>query len=98
MRCGGRADCGERELLKGFIDLAGAGRPRLASFNGRAFDLPVVWYRAMACGLSAPLLTSRGYDYRYDLEGHCDLLDLVRASGAEPPPLRPTRGRWRGDR
>ena len=73
-------------------------RPRLVTINGGAFDLPVIKYRAMAYGLSAPLLTSRDYSYRCDLEGHCDLLDLVRASGAEPPPLRPTRGRWRGDR
>ncbi len=63
LRCGGKSDYGERELLKGFVDHVGAKHPRLVTFNGRAFDLPVVKHRTMACGLSAPLLTSRDHAY-----------------------------------
>ena len=40
----------------------------------------------MACGLSAPLLTSREYSYRYDLEGHCDVLEALTDHGASARP------------
>ena len=73
LRCRGMADCSEHDLLKAFIDFVDKQQPRLVSFNGRAFDLPVIKYRAMKHGLTAPLLTNRDYTYRYDLEHHCDL-------------------------
>ena len=40
----------------------------------------------MACGRSAPLLTSREYSYLYDLEGHCDLPGALTDHGASTRP------------
>lgn len=59
LRCGGTAEYSEHDLLKAFIDYIEKQRPRLVSFNGRSFDLPVIKYRAMKHGLSAPMLPSR---------------------------------------
>ena len=63
LRCGGQANYTEEQLLRSFIEFAEKEKPRLVSFNGRSFDLPVIKYRAMVHGLSAPMLTS--YDYSY---------------------------------
>lgn len=86
LRCGGTAEYSEHDLLKAFIDFVDKQRPRLVSFNGRSFDLPVIKYRAMKHGLSAPLLTSSDYSYRYNLDHHCDLLEALTDFGASTRP------------
>jgi 3'-5' exonuclease len=82
LRCGGDPGYSEAELIRAFIDFVERLEPRLVSYNGRSFDLPVIKYRAMVHGLSAPLLTSRDYTYRYSTDHHCDLLEVLTDFGA----------------
>ena len=84
---GGEPASGERELLEGFLGLIDKRAPRLVSFNGRGFDIPVIKYRAMAHGLSCPRWFSEGdrwnsYDSRYSGEYHLDLLEVFSDYGA----------------
>jgi predicted PolB exonuclease-like 3'-5' exonuclease len=65
----------EREIIEAFVGRIAELRPQLISFNGHGFDLPVLRYRAMLHGLSAPGLSSRSYYNRYT----DDCLDLCDA-------------------
>lgn len=87
LRSGGEAGFDEKQLLQGFFTYVERIRPRLVSFNGRSFDLPVLKYRAMVHGISAPWLHKSGdkwnsYNYRYASDWHCDLLDVLSDFGA----------------
>lgn len=87
LRSGGEAGFDEKQLLQGFFTYVERIRPRLVSFNGRTFDLPVLKYRAMVHGISAPWLHKSGdkwnsYSYRYASDWHCDLLDVLSDFGA----------------
>jgi len=82
LRCGGEPDYDEAKLLKAFIDFIERLKPRLVSYNGRSFDLPVIKYRAMVHSLPAPLITSQEYTYRYSANCHTDLLDVLSDFGA----------------
>jgi predicted PolB exonuclease-like 3'-5' exonuclease len=62
----------EKELISAFVDKIAELRPQLITFNGNSFDLPVLRYRAMIHGLSAPGLACRPYFKRYS----SDALDL----------------------
>jgi predicted PolB exonuclease-like 3'-5' exonuclease len=65
----------ERALIEGFVARL-AGAPQLVTFNGHAFDLPVLRYRAMLHSVSAPGLAARPYFDRAggDTIDLCDLL------------------------
>ena len=69
-------DRSERDLIAAFVEKIGILRPRLVSFNGNSFDLPVLRYRAMMHRISAPGLEARGYFKRYtdDATDLCDVL------------------------
>ncbi len=87
VRSGGTVESSEEELLRGFFHYLSKSRPRLVSFNGRTFDLPVLKYRAMKYGIAAPWLYQRGdkwnnYGQRYSIDWHCDLLDVISDFGA----------------
>mgnify|MGYP001449632133 CR=1 FL=1 len=87
LRSGGEAGFDEVQLLQGFFQYFEQLKPRLVSFNGRTFDLPVLKYRAMAHGIAAPWLYGAGdkwnsYMSRYAMDWHCDLLDVLRDYGA----------------
>ncbi len=87
LRSGGEAGFDEEKLLQGFFTYLERQKPRLVSFNGRTFDLPVLKYRAMVHGISAPWLHKSGdkwnsYGYRYATDWHCDLLDVLSDFGA----------------
>ncbi len=87
LRSGGKEGASEKELLEGFFSYLGKSRPRLVSFNGRSFDLPVLKYRAMVHGIAAPWLYNSGdkwnsYTSRYSLDWHCDLLEALSDFGA----------------
>lgn len=87
LRSGGRKGADEKELLQGFFKHLGQLQARLVSFNGRGFDLPVLKYRAMVHGISAPWFYHSGdkwsnYSQRYSLDWHCDLLEALSDFGA----------------
>ncbi len=87
LRSGGNANSTERDLVKGFLQLIEKIQPRLVSFNGRTFDLPVIKYRAMVHGISSEYLYRSGdrwnnYMQRYSIDWHCDLLDGLSDYGA----------------
>lgn len=87
LRSGGEAGFDEAKLLQGFFTYLERIKPRFVSFNGRTFDLPVLKYRAMVHGISAPWLHKSGdkwnsYGYRYATDWHCDLLDVLSDFGA----------------
>jgi len=87
IRSGGEASFTEAQLLEGFFQYVEKKKPRLVTFNGRSFDLPVLNYRGMLHGISAPWL-NRGesrfenYGYRYSSDWHCDLMDVMADFGA----------------
>lgn len=74
-------DRSESELIAAFVEKIGILRPRLVSFNGNSFDLPVLRYRAMMHRISAPGLEARGYFKRYtdDATDLCDVLSSFDA-------------------
>jgi predicted PolB exonuclease-like 3'-5' exonuclease len=66
----------ERELIQDFVDRLAPLKPRLVTFNGQTFDLPVLRYRALMHSVSAPALANRPYfdRSRDDMIDLCDLL------------------------
>jgi hypothetical protein len=56
----------------------------LVSFNGRAFDLPVLELQALRYGCPAPRYFNEryGHRYRYSDERHYDLFDFLSNAGA----------------
>jgi predicted PolB exonuclease-like 3'-5' exonuclease len=86
IRSGGNISSSEEELVKGFFAHLKKQPPRLVSFNGRSFDLPVLKYRAIKYGIAAPWLYKSGdkwnsYTSRYSLDWHCDLLEAYSDFG-----------------
>lgn len=87
VRSGGKEDSSEKELIQGVFKYLSKKTPRIVSYNGRTFDLPVLKYRAMKYNVSAPWLHKSGdkwnnYLQRYSLDWHCDLLEAFSDFGA----------------
>lgn len=87
IKSGGNIDSNEEDLVKGFFSYLKKKSPRFISFNGRTFDFPVLKYRAMKYGISAPWLYKNGdkwnnYNQRYSLDWHCDLLEAFSDFGS----------------
>jgi predicted PolB exonuclease-like 3'-5' exonuclease len=72
----------EKELIASFVDRIAELTPQLVTFNGSSFDLPVLRYRAMVNGVSAPGLASRLYFNRYT-EDHVDLCDVLSSFSSQ---------------
>jgi 3'-5' exonuclease len=66
----------EKQLIAAFCDKIAELKPQLVMFNGNSFDLPVLRYRAMIHGVSAPGLAARLYFNRYT-EDAVDLCDIL---------------------
>lgn len=80
------ADRSEREILAGFWQMIDTQKPRVVTWNGRSFDAAVLKQRSLIYGLTAfnwhrtdPRF---GYDYRYESNWHCDLMDVLSDFGA----------------
>ncbi len=87
IRSGGNSDSGEEAIIKGFFNHLAKINPRLVSFNGKTFDLPVLKYRAMLHGIQAEWLHQSGdkwnnYNSKYSLDWHCDLIDALSDFGS----------------
>jgi len=87
LRSGGTAESAEHDLVGGFYQFIDRNHPRLVSYNGRGFDLPVLRHRAMVCGVTAGGFhdTSNkweNYTSRYAQDWHCDLQEALTDFGA----------------
>ena len=92
----GEPDSGEAELIRRFYDGIERYTPTLVSWNGGGFDLPVLHYRALLHGVSAPRYWDTGEDdrefkwnnyiSRYHSR-HTDLMDVL--SGYQPRAAAP---------
>lgn len=72
----------EKELITAFCDKIAELSPQLVTFNGNSFDLPVLRYRAMVHGVSAPGLYTRPYFHRYT-EDAVDLCDALSSFSSQ---------------
>lgn len=87
IRSGGDLGASEEEIVRGFFAYLKKKTPRLVSFNGKNFDLPVLKYRAMKYEIEAAWLYKSGdkwnnYNQKYSLDWHCDLADAFSDFGA----------------
>jgi predicted PolB exonuclease-like 3'-5' exonuclease len=79
----------ERSLLRGFFALVTRElkAPRLTSWNGSGFDLPVIRYRSMLHGISAPSFYKSDGDWKWNNyhnrfhDMHLDLMDTLSGYG-----------------
>ncbi|WP_229007633.1 3'-5' exonuclease [Methylophilus sp. Leaf408] len=93
----GDEDASEAEIIQRFFDGIEKYTPNIVSWNGAGFDLPVLHYRAMVHGITAPRYWDLGEDdkefkwnnyiSRYHMR-HLDLMDvLAMYSGRANAPL-----------
>jgi predicted PolB exonuclease-like 3'-5' exonuclease len=68
----------ENRLIQDFVDKIATLAPRLVTFNGHTFDLPVLRYRAMIHSIAAPGLAARRY-FERAADDTIDLCDLLSA-------------------
>jgi predicted PolB exonuclease-like 3'-5' exonuclease len=66
----------EKELIESFVNKVAQVSPQLVSFNGCAFDLPVLRYRAMVHQVFAPGMHNKAYFHRYT-DDNVDLCDVL---------------------
>lgn len=84
----GTPDADEKDMIGRFFEGIERYRPTLVSWNGSGFDLPVLHYRALIHGISAPVYWDTGksdreakwnnYLGRYH-ERHTDVMDVLAA-------------------
>ena len=83
----------EREIIAKFLKFINDYNPRLVSFNGRGFDLPMLMVRAMRYNLNAAAYYEsenkelnknkwENYRARYSPKFHLDLLDFISDFGS----------------
>ena len=93
LRSGGNPDSPEADLVKGFFQYIDKNYPRLVTYNGRTFDLPVLRHRAMVHGITARGFHNvdnkwENYGSRYALDWHCDLQEALTDFGAASRALK----------
>jgi predicted PolB exonuclease-like 3'-5' exonuclease len=86
-RSGGEAGYSEEKLLEAFWQRFAAQPARVVSWNGRAFDLPVLRTRSMVYGISAAPWYRLGdkwnsFTQRFAPDWHCDLMEVLADFGA----------------
>ncbi len=83
----------EKEMIEGFLGFIDKKQPKLVSFNGRAFDMPMLLLRAMKYNLTCPAYFEKenrdlnknkwdNYRSRYSDRFHVDLMDHIGEFGA----------------
>lgn len=87
LRSGGDEKAIEHDLVAGFYQWVDKKHPRLVSYNGRGFDLPVLRHRAMVHGVTAAGFHDisnkwENYTSRYAQDFHCDLQEALTDFGA----------------
>ncbi|CAM5355254.1 3'-5' exonuclease [Eoetvoesiella caeni] len=93
----GQAEDPEASLIAGFFKTIERYTPRLVSWNGSGFDLPVLHYRSLIHGVQAPRYWDTGEDdrdFKYNNyisryhNRHIDLMDLLaKYNGRANAPL-----------
>lgn len=89
----GEGSSDEGAIIRSFADFLNAKNPRLISFNGRSFDLPMLMIRALKHNIpfnayfekdNAALSKSKWENYRqrYSEDFHTDLMDSLSSFGA----------------
>lgn len=73
-----------RHFWEGLARLAQVSPPRLITFNGRRFDLPVLVQRALLHGVAPTPYWQGEYRQRYR-DNHLDLMDFLSDYGASTP-------------
>jgi predicted PolB exonuclease-like 3'-5' exonuclease len=92
----------ERSHLEGFFKLFSKKLPRIVSWNGNGFDMPVIRYRSMLLGVAAPELYRMGGEFRFNNyqnrfhDLHLDLMDVLSGYGASPRVALGTLGKVMG--
>jgi len=86
-RSGGGPGWDEGRLLDAFWKFFEAGRYRVVTWNGRAFDMPTILARSMMHGVDASAWFRRGsrwegYRHRFAVDWHTDLMDAMSEHGA----------------
>jgi 3'-5' exonuclease len=81
-RSGGQSEWDEQRLLSKFWQYFAENTPRVVTWNGKGFDLPVLRARAMMYGISAQGWYQRGtkwdsYMQRFSPDWHCDLMEQL---------------------
>ena len=73
----------EADRVGGFVRYLERERPRLITWNGRTFDMPVIIARALRYGLAMPWWYGhRSTRKRYNTDGHWDVKDFLSDFGA----------------
>ena len=77
----------EETIISDFFKFIDTKKPKLISFNGRNFDLPMLFIRALKYNLSVPAYfdnTNKWENYRsrYSENFHIDLIEVLGSFGA----------------
>jgi predicted PolB exonuclease-like 3'-5' exonuclease len=77
----------EKGIIEEFFKFIDKSKPRLVSFNGRNFDLPMLMVRALKYNLSIPSYFDNSnkwenYRVRYSENFHTDLIEVLGNYGA----------------
>jgi len=76
----------ERSYIEDFIEKAqdDEKEPVIVTYNGRGFDIPVIFHRCMHYGIQFPFMFTASFDKRYGWNDHLDIHDKIRGYGAAP--------------
>lgn len=90
VKCLGQASDSEQSLIQSFFKTIDHYTPRLVSWNGSGFDLPVLHYRSLIHGVPSPRYWDTGQDdrdFKYNNylsryhDRHIDLMDVLAKYG-----------------